>query len=125
MLAVGLAATAVLVPATANGIEYPQAKQMADGDEAKLDGAQMASLAQAQANFARKFTRKCAAGKARAELSPFGLVLKLDADGHVVHGWVDTETTVATCMRDAALGQLYFKPPQAPFMTALQMTWSP
>ena len=105
-------------------LTYEQARQAASQDEAKLDGEQVATLAEAQADFMKRAIRKCTARVPRSQLTPVGMVMELDATGRVVRTWLDTDTAVATCLSDAVKTAVFYVPPKAPFLTSMDMSWS-
>jgi hypothetical protein len=110
-------------PATAT-MDFEQARFAAGQDEARLDGDQVADLAKAQGDFMKPNVARCTRGVPTRELTPVGLVMELDAKGRVVRTWQDTHTAVANCLAEALKAQVFFVPPKAPFLTAMDMSWT-
>jgi hypothetical protein len=107
------------------GLDFEQARFAANQDEARLDGRQVAALAEAQAAFMKPWVARCTRGVPRRELTPIGLVMQLDARGQVVRTWQDAHTPVADCLAAGLKAQVFYVPPKAPFLTAMDMSWSP
>lgn len=115
-------------PATAApaapAMDFEQARMAANQDEARLDGDQVADLAKAQGEFMKRWVGKCTARIPTRELTPIGLVMELDTTGRVVRTWQDTDSAVANCLVEGARSAVFYAPPKAPFMTAMNMSWS-
>lgn len=115
---------ATAAPAAAPTMDFEQARMAANQDEARLDGDQVADLAKAQGEYMKRWVGKCTARIPTRELTPIGLVMELDAAGRVVRTWQDTDSAVANCLVAGAKSAVFYAPPKAPFMTAMNMSWS-
>lgn len=113
-------APAVTDPAT---LDFEQARLKAGQDEAKLDGAQVADLAEASADAMQPLIARCTRGMRNRDLTPVGLVMQLDAQGRVVRTWQDVHTPVADCLAAAVLGKTIYAPPRTPFLTMSDLHW--
>jgi hypothetical protein len=111
-------------PAAADAMDFEQARMAANQDEARLDGDQVADLAKAQGDYMKRWVGKCTARIPTRELTPIGLVMELDAKGRVVRTWQDTDSAVANCLVAGLRSAVFYAPPKAPFMTAMNMSWS-
>src|SRR5688572_9902097 len=111
-------------PAAAPAMDFEQARMAANQDEARLDGDQVADLAKAQGEYMKRWVGKCTSRIPTRELTPIGLVMELDAKGRVVRTWQDTDSAVANCLVTGLKSAVFYAPPKAPFMTAMNMSWS-
>lgn len=69
--------------ALAADLSYDEAKLRADSDEASLSQDQAQVLIAAQAQAAQVAFSQCPPESARPDLSPFSLVMELDASGRI------------------------------------------
>lgn len=103
-------------------LDDAQAKTLADKDEASLAPAGSASLRKAQAELLEAGTAACAAP--RPDLSPFTVVMELDAEGRIVRTWLQGASPIGICLRKYVSGKILFVPPRVPFHTSLELSFS-
>lgn len=106
----------------APALEYGQAKVLADKDEAALTQAESASLHKAQSELLEAGTAACATP--RPDLSPFVVVMELDAEGRVVRTWLQGSSPIGICLRKYVAGKALVVPPRVPFHTSLELSFS-
>ena len=111
--------------AFAADLSYEQAKARADKDEASLTADQTSALIAAQGQAGGDSFANCPAPTANADLSPFSLVMELDASGKVVKTWLRGSSPIATCFRSEMAKKSLSKPPRAPFYSSFDMSWKP
>lgn len=100
---------------------YAQAKVLADENEAGLDRATRSRLLRAQREALDSAVAACA--DPDADVSPFTVVLSLNADGSTVASWLQGTTPLAECMqtRLAATGLAGRWP--TPFYTSFEVSF--
>lgn len=120
-----LAIAAVLAGqvSTASALEYAEAKALADKDEASLAPETSASLLKSQGALLEAGAAACATP--RPDLSPFVVVMELDAQGTVLRTWLQGASPIGVCMRKYVAGKTVIVPPRAPFYTSLELTFTP
>jgi hypothetical protein len=106
----------------ADTLTYPQAKALADRDEAGLSAADARTLMDAQRDAGREILRQCSV--AEMNTLPFTVVMQLDAAGRVVRTWRQGESTVAPCFERELAKRTFPAPESAPFYTAFAMAWT-
>lgn len=104
-------------------LDYTQAKQRADADEAALAPEQAASLRDAQAVALDAGVSACATPT--ADTSPFVIVAELDATGKVVRTWREGATPLAICVQKQIAGKTLSAPRRAPFFTSFELSFTP
>lgn len=104
-------------------LDYTQAKQRADADEAALAPEQAASLRVAQAIALDAGIGACATPA--ADTSPFVVVAELDATGKVVRTWREGATPLAICVQKQIAGRTLSAPGRAPFFTSFELSFTP
>lgn len=103
-------------------LDYAQAKALADKDEVSLTQAESASLHKAQSELLDAGTAACATP--RPDLSPFVVVMELDAEGRVVRTWLQGSSPIGICLRKYVAGKVLIVPPRVPFHTSLELSFS-
>jgi hypothetical protein len=103
-------------------LDYAEAKAQADQDEASLAPADMQSLRKAQGELLDAGTAACATP--RPDLSPFVVVMELDAEGKVVRTWLQGASPIGVCLRKYVADKTLVVPPRAPFHTSLELSFS-
>lgn len=121
MLVVALA-TACAPLAAAPTLKYAEAKSLADRDEASLAGIDASSLRDAQRRLLATGTAACATPW--PDLSPFVVVMELDATGRIVRTWLEGSSPIGICLRKYVGDRQLSVPPRAPFYTSLELTFS-
>lgn len=129
MRTVPFALFALMVFATpalsAVGLDYTAARALAEKNESALNPEQTQALILSQGDVGGRALADCRleSGGILADLSPFTVVLELDATGKVVRTWREGESPIATCFEKAMQSQSLAVPPQAPFYTYFAMSW--
>lgn len=112
-------------PAAAAGLTYDQAKVYADRDEASLSPDFSHKLLQSQGAAMGVVLPACMASiphpKGHVDLTPFVVVMQLDASGKVVRTWRHGSTPLANCFERAIGPRSLFVPPKAPFYTSIEL----
>jgi len=103
-------------------LEYAEAKALADKDEASLAQAESIGLLKAQGELLGAGTAACATPK--PDLSPFTVVMELDAEGKVVRTWLQGSSPIGICLRKYVAGRILVVPPRVPFHTSLELSFS-
>lgn len=106
----------------AAGLEYAEAKSLADADEASLSPHQRAGLRDSQAALLASGTAACATPA--PDLSALAVVMELDAQGKVVRTWLQGNSPLAICLRKHAAARWLSAPPRAPFYTSIEVSFS-
>jgi hypothetical protein len=123
-----LAAMSLLAPALRAAeppADFTAAKAAADADEASLDAAAKAAALEQQRAFLDARVADCASNDAKADLSDFVVVMRLDADGTVAQTWRRGDSPLALCVERSARGKLLFVPPRSPFHSSLEIGFVP
>jgi hypothetical protein len=110
------------IAAAAPKLEYPDAKSLADKDEASLSPQQSAELRSAQGALLESGTAACATPD--PDLSPLVLVMELDEKGKVVRTWLEGNSPLAICLRKHVAAQSLPPPPRAPFYTSIELSFT-
>lgn len=103
-------------------LEYAEAKALADKDEASLAPEASTGLLKSQGELLEAGTAACATPT--PDLSPFVVVMELDAQGIVVRTWLQGSSPIGICMRKYVSGKTLIVPPRAPFYTSLELSFS-
>ena len=106
----------------APALEYAEAKDLADRDEAGLSAPQRAELRISQGTLLESGTAACATPN--PDLSALVVVMELDAQGKVVRTWLQGSSPLAICLRRHAMAQSLSAPPHAPFYTSIELSFS-
>lgn len=104
-------------------LEYAEAKALADKDEASLAPEASTGLLKSQGELLEAGAAACAT--LTPDLSPFVVVMELDAQGIVVRTWLQGSSPIGICMRKYVSGKTLIVPPRAPFYTSLELSFSP
>jgi hypothetical protein len=108
--------------AAAPSLEYGEAKALADKDEASLAPDASAGLRKSQGDLLEAGAAACATPI--PDLSPFVVVVELDAQGKAVRTWLQGSSPIGVCMRKYVAGKTLIVPPRAPFYTSLEISFS-
>jgi hypothetical protein len=111
--------------AAAADLDYTAARALAEHDEASLEPAQMQALVAAQGEAARAAFAACPVQSPDDDLSPFTVVMELDATGKVVRTWRHGDSPLAQCFHAGMSHATLAVPPRTPFYTFFDMTWKP
>lgn len=120
---IGLLVLLVSLAAGASELNFLGAKVLADHDEASLTAEEMKALLAAQGVAGGDSLGVCSRPTTAAELTPFTVVMKLDASGKITQTWLDGTSAIAKCFHTAISTRSLNKPPYAPFYTSFEMTW--
>jgi hypothetical protein len=122
-----LAAVVVLLmnPAFAADLSYDQAKANADKDEASLSPELSQKLVESQGAAMGGVLPACMASiphpNGHTDLTPFVVVMQLDASGKIVRTWRHGSTPLATCFEHEIGTKTLFVPPKVPFYTSIEL----
>lgn len=105
-------------------VDYPQAKRLADRDEASVSGPAKQALLAAQAQLLDAGVEHCNQQPLRKDRTPFVVVMQLDSTGLVTATWRQGDSPLAICLQRYVRGQQVIKPPQAPFYAALEISFT-
>jgi len=105
--------------------DFAGAKAAADADEASLDAATKAAALEKQRAFLDASVAACASDDAKADLSDFVVVMRLEADGTVGRTWRRGDSPLALCVERNARGKMLFAPPRSPFYSSLEISFVP
>lgn len=108
--------------AAAPALEYAEAKALADKDEASLASPASQDLLKSQSELLEAGAAACATPT--PDLSPFVVVMELDAQGMVVRTWLQGSSPIGICLRKYVSGKTLIVPPRAPFYTSLELSFS-
>ena len=109
---------------TAVPVEYVDAKPLAVADEASITGAAHAAMLAAQKAVLDAGVEACALGKPQKDFSGFTVVMALDASGRVLRTWREGGSPLAICLQRYVRDKTVFVPPQAPFYTTLDISFT-
>jgi hypothetical protein len=112
-------------PALASDVSFEQAKSRADRDEQSLSSTQTHQLIASQARAGGEAHSTCIASNPKPNLSPYTVVMQVDASGNVVRTWLHGQSSLAICVNKELSHKTLFTPPRAPFFTSFEMTWQP
>jgi hypothetical protein len=116
-------ALSVSFAAGASELNFLGAKVLADHDESSLTPEEMKALLAAQGVAGGESFGACSPPSSTAELTPFTVVMKLDASGKITRTWLEGTSAIARCFHAAISTRSLNKPPYAPFYTSFEMTW--
>jgi len=112
-------------PAFAADLGYDQAKGYADRDEASLSPELSHKLVQSQGAAMGVVLPACMASiphpNGHTDLTPFVVVMQLDASGKVVRTWRHGGTPLANCFERGIGPRSLFVPHKAPFFTSIEL----
>ncbi len=110
---------------SATDLDYTAARALAEKHESALNPEQTQALILSQGDVGGRALADCRleSGGILADLSPFTVVLELDATGKVMRTWREGESPIATCFEKTMQAQSLAAPPQAPFYTYFAMSW--
>jgi len=111
--------------AWASDVSFEQAKALADKDEASLSSTQTQKLIASQARAGREAHSICFSFNLKPDLSPYTVVMKLDASGKIVRTWLHGKSSLAHCFNEEMSHKALFAPPRAPFFTSFALSWPP
>ncbi len=106
----------------APALEYAEVKVLADKDEASLVPNESASLRKAQGELLDAGTAACATP--RPDLSSFTVVMELDGEGKIVRSWLQGSSPIGICLRKYVVDKVLVVPPQVPFYSSLELSFS-
>ncbi|MDE2407826.1 MAG: hypothetical protein KGL91_08185 [Xanthomonadaceae bacterium] len=109
---------------TKAALEYVDARKLADADEAGVTGSAHAAMVAVQRKLLDAGVLECALGKPQKDFTAFTLVMQLDADGRVQQTWRQGSSPLAICLQRYLRDKTMFVPPKAPFMTALEVSFT-
>ena len=118
-----LAASTALSAHAQSTMDYAQAKQRADADEASLHALTSRAMRDAQARVLDDAIAGCATPT--ADTSPFVVVAELDTTGKVVRTWREGGTPLAICVQKQIASSALSPPPRAPFFTSFELSFTP
>jgi hypothetical protein len=110
-------------PTAAAPMEYADAKHLADADEAAVKGAAKETLLAAQAALLDAGVAECSRFDLRGDVTPFVVVMRLDAKGRVQQTWRQGSSPLAICLQRYVRDKTLVTPPKAPFHTALEISF--
>lgn len=108
----------------AEPLEYPDARKLADADEAGITGPAKDTMLAAQRKLLDAGVVECSLGKPQKDFSAFTIVMRLDAQGHVQRTWRQGGSPLAICLQRYVRDKTVFVPPKAPFHTALDISFT-
>jgi hypothetical protein len=121
-----LALSFLLAAASAHaapGLEFSDAKRLADQDEASLTPQQKEALVASQGSLLDAGAAVCATPK--PDLSPFVVVVELDASGKVVRTWLQGNSPLAICFRKYVAQRSFAAPPRSSFYSSIELSFTP
>lgn len=119
-----LLTTQAVIAAPAMPIDFSDALQRADANEAALAPAMKATLVQSQDTALHAAMASCV-DLAPGKLPAFTIVLKLDAAGHSSNSWRNNDVPMVRCVERALAMQRYPTNQQADFFTSFVVTFKP
>ena len=127
LLALSLLASLQAAPAAAAaepGLEYFDAKKLADADEASVTGPAHDAMLADQRKLLDAAVEACAQFNKVSDFTAFTVVMRLDADGRVQKTWREGMSPLALCVQGQVRGKIAFVPPKAPFYSALEVSFT-
>lgn len=109
--------------ATATPMDYSEAKRFADADEAAVTGPAKEKLLAAQAALLDAGVVECNHFDLRGDVTPFVVVMRLDAQGRVVQTWRQGGSPLAICLQRYVRDKTLVAPPKAPFHASLEISF--
>lgn len=116
-----LAFMVMIQPALATSLAYPDAKGLADHDEATLLKTHVQVLHDSQGKAISQILPECLSATNATDLSSFVVVVELDLAGKVVATWRKGNSELAICFEKNVAGYWLFRPSYAPFFTSFEM----
>lgn len=116
--------TAPQTPIPAAPLDYVDAKRLADGDEASITGPARESMLAAQAALLDAGVAECNQQDLRGDVTPFVVVMRLDAQGRVQQTWREGGSPLAICLQRYVRDKTLIAPPKAPFHAALEISFT-
>jgi hypothetical protein len=110
--------------ATATPMDYSEAKRLADADESAVTGPAKEKLLAAQAALLDAGVAECNQQDLRGDVTPFGVVMRLDAQGRVQQTWREGGSPLAICLQRYVRDKTLIAPPRAPFHAALEISFT-
>lgn len=114
---------AAAAPPAPSTVDYQQARRLAARDEAALAAGAAEVLRESQAALVRAASAACAAPA--PQLSPFTVVMSIDASGKVVQTWLQGSSPLAICFRKQAQLASLAPPPAVPFYAYIELSFEP
>lgn len=111
------------IPTTAASMDYADAKRLADADEAAVTGATKETLLAAQAALLDAGVAECNRFDLRGDVTPFVVVMQLDAQGRVRQTWRQGGSPLAICLERYVRDKPVAAPPKAPFHASLEISF--
>jgi hypothetical protein len=103
-------------------LEYAEVKSLADKDEASLAPADSEQLLKAQGELLNAGAAACATPS--PDLSPFVVVMELDAEGRIVRTWLQGSSPIGICLRKYVAGHVLIVPPRIPFYNSIELSFT-
>lgn len=103
--------------------DYADAKRLADADEAAASGPAKEKLLAAQAALLDAGVADCNRFDLRGDVTPFVVVMQLDAQGHVRRTWRQGGSPLAICLERYVRDKTLITPPKAPFHASLEISF--
>lgn len=110
-------------PTTAKPMDYADAKRLADADEASVTGAAHEAMLAAQAALLDAGVAECNRYDLRGDVTPFVVVMQLDARGRVRQTWRQGGSPLAICLERHVRDKTLPAPPKAPFHASLEISF--
>lgn len=110
-------------PSPAAPVDYADAKRLADADEASVAGPAHEAILAAQAALLDAGVAECNRQDLRGDLTPFVVVMQLDAKGRVRQTWRQGGSPLATCLQHYVRDKTLVAPPKAPFHVSLEISF--
>ncbi len=104
-------------------MDYADAKRLADADEAAVTGPIKEKLLAAQAALLDAGVAECNRFDLRGDVTPFVVVMQLDAQGRVAQTWRQGGSPLAICLQRYVRDKTLVVPPKAPFHAALEISF--
>lgn len=123
ILSILLLANPQAATATATAMDYSEAKRLADADEAGLIGPTREKLLAAQAALLDAGVAECNRFDLRGDVTPFVVVMQLDAQGRVRQTWRQGGSPLAICLQRYVRDKTLVAPPKAPFHASLEISF--
>lgn len=109
--------------ATTTAMDYSEAKRLADADEAAVTGPAKERLLAAQAALLDAGVAECNRSDLRGDVTPFVVVMALDAQGRVRQTWRQGGSPLAICLQRYVRDKTLVAPPKAPFHASLEISF--
>jgi len=99
------------------------AKAAADADESSLDAAEKSAMLDSQRAFLDVAAAACATDLPKPDLSPFTVVMRINADGVVDKTWRKGDSPLALCIERYTRGKTVFVPPRSPLHSSFEISF--